>query len=427
MTNSANRMDETNVGNESVINGGPNAIFKQYREQIGNVAERLLEYFENNKTFQTDKIVTVPAVSYTDPNQWRAEIDLIFKRLPLMLALSCEMPKPGDYKAMEVMGVPVLIARDKAGTARAFFNVCAHRWAPVAAEGRGNCPHFRLVCPFHGWSYGADGTLIGIADRAKFGDIDRSTHGLKQLPCEERHGMIFVCLTPGTPLDLDGYYGALLEEFADAGLKDWTFLGSSVLEGPNWKLILTNFFESYHFATQHAKTVALQFISNVNHYEGFGPNMRVGFAKHSIAKLREVPRAQWAQQEGQGFTFMRYLFPNVIGSMYYLSKMISSFGQIFPGPTPDRSRYVMLYLRKEAPKDEGDRERIEKELQSFNVGTDMALRDEDFATGIATQRGLGSGAHEGLLYGRNEAGNHYFQEWLNWYLQADPNLPKPVL
>jgi len=45
--------------------------------------------------------------------------------------------------------------------------------------------------------------------------------------------MIFACLTPGTPLDLDSYYGALLEEFADSGLKDWTFLGSTVLEAPN--------------------------------------------------------------------------------------------------------------------------------------------------------------------------------------------------
>src|SRR5882724_5652105 len=146
------------------------------RERIGEVAETMLEYFEGNKTFQTDKLMTVPAASYTDPNQRSAEIELIFKRLPLMLALSCEMPKPGDYKAMEVVGLPVLIVRDKAGTVRAFLNVCAHRWAPVAREGLGNCAHFRFICPFHGWTYGVDGKLMGIADRAKFGDIDRATH-----------------------------------------------------------------------------------------------------------------------------------------------------------------------------------------------------------------------------------------------------------
>jgi phenylpropionate dioxygenase-like ring-hydroxylating dioxygenase large terminal subunit len=395
------------------------------QQRIGDVAEILLDYYEHHKTFQTDKIMTVPAASYTDPDQWRAEIDLIFKRLPLMLALSCEMPKPGDYKAMEAAGLPVLIARDNAGKARAFLNVCAHRWAPLAAEGLGNCPRFRFVCPFHGWTYGADGKLIGIADAGKFGDLDRSTHGLKQLPCEERHGMIFVCLTPGTALDLDGYYGALLDEYRDFGLQQWTFLGSSALEGPNWKLIWTNFFESYHIAAQHPKTVGLRWVSNVNHYEGFGPNMRVGFALRTIAKLREVPRAQWGEQEGQGFSFMRYLFPSVIGSIY--PSEISLFTQLFPGPTPDKTRVVMLYLRKEPLKDEAEREKVESELKRIDELSIATLRDEDFATGIATQKGLGSGAYEGLLYGHNERGPQYFHEWVNWYLQNNPNSPKPVL
>ena len=393
------------------------------QKRIGDVAEALLEYFESNKTFQAEKMVTVPAASYTDQGLWRAEMDLIFKRLPLMLALSCEMPKPGDYKAMEVVGSPILIARDGAGTARAFFNVCAHRWAPVASEGRGSCQAFRFTCPFHGWTYGADGKLLGIADRAKFGDVEKATHGLKELPCEERHGMIFVCLTPGVALELDSYYGALLGEFADAGLRDWSFLGNSVLEGPNWKLILTNFFESYHFATQHPKTVAVDYVSNVNHYEAFGPNMRIGFAKHAIAKLREVPRMQWHQQEGPAFTFMRYLFPNVIGSLG-LFEASSSFGQLLPGPTPDRTRVVVLHLSRERPKDEDHRKALEKEAQ---LADDRGLRDEDFATGLATQKGLHSGAHEHLLYGRNERGPQYFHEWVNWYLRGDPSAPRPAL
>jgi len=394
------------------------------RQRIGNVAETLLGYFENNKTFQTDKMMTVPAASYTDPEQRRAEIDLIFKRVPLMLALSCEMPKPGDYKAMEMAGSPVLIVRDKAGTVRAFLNVCAHRWAPVAAEGYGNCRRFRFNCPFHGWTYGADGRLLGVADRAKFGDLEQSTHGLKELPCEERYGMIFVGLTPGTALDLDGYYGALIEDYADFGIKDWTFLGRSVLEGPNWKLICTNFFESYHFAAQHPKT-ASDFVSNLNHYEGFGPHLRIGFALRSIAKLREVPRAQWEQQEGRHFLFMRYFFPNVIGSISLDG--ISAFTQLFPGPTLDRTRVVSLLVRKAQPGDEGDREKAQNEFKHSIQQANDILRDEDFATGIATQKGLGSGAYKGLLYGHNERGPQYFHEWVNWYLQDNPTPPKPII
>jgi len=52
------------AGKESAVNRARNG----YRERIGDVAEILLGYFENNKTFQTDKIVTVPAESYVDPS-----------------------------------------------------------------------------------------------------------------------------------------------------------------------------------------------------------------------------------------------------------------------------------------------------------------------------------------------------------------------
>src|SRR3984885_10243096 len=267
---------------EAMIN-----LIQQNRERIGNVAETLLDYSESNRTFQGQDVMTVPALSYTDPSQWRAEIDLIFKRVPLMLALSCELPKAGDYKATDVVGSPILISRDKAGTVRAFLNVCAHRWAPVASTGHGNCSRF--TCPFHGWTYGLDGKLLGIADRAKFGDIDRSAHNLKELPCEERHGMIFVCLTPGNPLDLDTYYGALLSELVHAGLQDWVFLGSRSIDGANWKLTFNNFLETYHFATLHSDTVTTEALSNVNHYEGFGPNMRTTIVYRWITKLREIP------------------------------------------------------------------------------------------------------------------------------------------
>lgn len=90
------------------------------RKRVGDVAETLLHDFEHNTTFQA-------AASYTNPHRWRAEVDLIFKRVPLLLALTCEMPKAGNYKAMEVLGLPILITRDGADTVRAFLNACSHR------------------------------------------------------------------------------------------------------------------------------------------------------------------------------------------------------------------------------------------------------------------------------------------------------------
>jgi len=97
-------------------------------ERIGLAAQRMRTYVEQGQTFRTGAVKRVPARSYTDPDQWKAELELVFRRLPLMLAFTAELPRPGDYKAMDVIGLPVLINRDKAGTVRAFLNVCRRLW-----------------------------------------------------------------------------------------------------------------------------------------------------------------------------------------------------------------------------------------------------------------------------------------------------------
>jgi phenylpropionate dioxygenase-like ring-hydroxylating dioxygenase large terminal subunit len=122
-------------------------------------------------------------------------MDLIFKRLPLLLAFTCEMREPGDYKSVEVAGVPVLIVRGQDGLVRAFIGVCSHRGTVLTENAKGRCEQF--TCPYHGWTYNDRGALVGVAGRRKFGDIVTASRGLTELPSVERAGMIFVSLTPG--------------------------------------------------------------------------------------------------------------------------------------------------------------------------------------------------------------------------------------
>ncbi len=64
----------------------------------GNVAQVLLDYVEQNRTFQSDRITRVPYLNYTDPERWSRELALIFRKVPLMLALTAELPKPGTTR-----------------------------------------------------------------------------------------------------------------------------------------------------------------------------------------------------------------------------------------------------------------------------------------------------------------------------------------
>lgn len=390
-----------------------------YADRIGDVAEIMLDYVENNQTHNTEKVMRVPSSSYTDGNQWLAEMELVFKRVPLMLAFTAELPQPGDYKAMDVSGVPVLINRDKAGKAQAFLNVCAHRAAPVANEGRGNCARF--TCKYHGWTYGQDGKLIGISEASKFGEVDKSEMGLRQLPCEERGGMIFVCLTPNAPIDVDHFFQGFLADFDALDFGNWSYLGSREIEGANWKIAFDGYLEGYHFSSLHPETIHPRTPSNCMHYEGFGPNIRIGFPQRRIAEaLRPIPRDQWGAQENNGFDFVRIFFPNV---SVFVAPEITQVAQLFPGPTPDKNRTVLSYLRREAPRDDADRANLEAMMTFFR---DITYK-EDYLIGLEVQKGLESGAHDELVFGRNERGNQYFHEWLNWYLQDDADMPVPVL
>src|SRR5271170_2165711 len=91
------------------------------------LAETLADYVEHGKTQQAATPFEVAAAQYLDPDRWTLEMERIFKRLPLLLGFTAELPKPGDFKTLDAMGLPVLIARGKDGVVRAFLNVCTHR------------------------------------------------------------------------------------------------------------------------------------------------------------------------------------------------------------------------------------------------------------------------------------------------------------
>jgi len=222
--------------------------------RLQNVAEKLLEYAENGRTFQTDKIVTVPSSAYTDESQWNAEMEKIFRSVPLCVASTAELREANAYKAMEVIGLPILITRGQDGIARAFLNVCSHRGAPIAENGCG--AKKRFACKYHGWTYTNTGELMGVAEQETFGEVDKSKLNLTELPCQEKGGLIFASLTPDTSMDLEGFMDGMLDDLESPAIDfaNWTYLGSREIEGANWKIAFDGYLEGYHFAQLHPET-----------------------------------------------------------------------------------------------------------------------------------------------------------------------------
>jgi phenylpropionate dioxygenase-like ring-hydroxylating dioxygenase large terminal subunit len=387
-------------------------------EKYGDAAERMLHFVETRTTDQAPDIMRVPVADYLSPERWQQEMDRIFLRLPLMLALTIELPDVNDYKAMNVMGKPVVITRAKDGKARAFLNVCKHRAANLAPEGRGNCKAF--ACPYHGWTYANDGSLMGIAEATTFGEVDRATLNMTELPCDEAAGMIFVILTPGMAIDAKAWLGGMYEDFAALKLETWYYHKSRPMDGANWKVAYDGYLEGYHFQAAHTNTVATRTPSNRAVYEGFGPHIRLGFPQNSITRLKDLPRAEWGLQENKGYDFIRMLFPNF---SFFLAPEMCQFAQLFPGPVPDRNTTVLNYIFPTKPDTEEGLKALDEMCDFFyNV-----VLEEDYVLGLRVQNGLESGAMTHQVFGRNEPGNQFFHKWLAYYLDETGQTPEPVM
>ena len=100
-----------------------------------SLVQRAFEHFKQSTTDQADSTMEISLSAYRDETRYGLEIERIFKHLPIAVALSIELPESGSYRAMTVMGVPLLLVRGEDLKVRAMLNVCRHRGAKLCEEG----------------------------------------------------------------------------------------------------------------------------------------------------------------------------------------------------------------------------------------------------------------------------------------------------
>ena len=373
------------------------------RDLLVKLARRNLVHGTNNTVPQAESVVSIPASNYLDPDRWQLEVDRVWKRVPLVLGFSAELAEPGDYRTLDAMGVPVLLVRAGDGSIKGFFNSCSHRGAVVVEEASGNARRF--TCPYHAWSYDQEGALVGILDRADFGEIDVSCNGLTPLACEERAGIVWGCVTPGATLNLDAYlagYDGMLDLL---GLADFTFAGRQSVAGPNWKVAYDGYLDLYHLPILHKNTFGPNY-PNTAIYDAWGPHQRavqpydpavVGVADPDTWSTEALTRGVWT------------IFPHVsIASFAAAGHRLVMVSQLFPGPDVGSSVTTQNFLSS-SPITEADQVEIDQQL-AFLL---HVVRDEDYATGLRLQQALRSGAKDHVMFGRNEAGGQRFHGWVD--------------
>jgi nitrite reductase/ring-hydroxylating ferredoxin subunit len=384
---------------------------------LHDMTRSLLAHGQAGTMELADEVVRVPAASYTDPALFEREKSEIFKRLPLMLALSCELPEPGCYKAMTVIGVPVLLTRQADGSVGAFLNMCSHRGNPLAT-GKGRSTRF--VCGYHGWTFRNDGALLGISSPADFGAVDKTLLCLKRFPVLERAGLVWVILDPASRLSIADFlcgYDRLLETF---GFADWHLFDSRELAGPNWKTAYDGYLDFYHLPVLHAQTFGPDFFNRANYF-AWGPHQRLAAPSVNAQKtgssevidLSCIPEQDWSVDALlQG---VWTIFPHIsIASFYGGGGRGALISQLIPGETVGESMTTQFYVMEFEPTDEAVRQGARDQFDFLKI----VVRDEDYTTGRRQHQALQSGMMDHVLFGRNERGGQVFHQWASRLVAA---------
>lgn len=361
-----------------------------------DVLERVLSHIANKDTDRGDAIWREPVENYLSEERLTAEKRMI-ARAPSVFCPSICLEEVGSYYAREVAGLSLVAVRGHDRSVRVFKNACRHRGAQLV-QGAGN--KRALVCPYHGWAYRLDGHLQSIPDEDGFDGLDKSCHGLVQLPTIEKHGLVFVTLDPDTAAP-DSSKGVL--EFLPAlfGANHKLFdVAESVVEA-NWKLHIESFIEGYHIRHAHPETFYPYGFDNLNVVELCGPHSRVTYPFRRIEAQREIPPAK--RDAKRAISYLYHLFPNTIVSVLSHHTNILLINPV----SVSQTRQVSFRIAHGS-----DDKAIEDAWRDANFVSTAAV-DEDLALVTGIQRSLKTGANEALTFGKYEAAIAHFHKTLS--------------
>ena len=232
-----------------------------------------------------EKAHGLPNECYTNSDYLTIERERIFKDKWSVIGVGSSVPNVGDAQPYNLLGIPLIILRNKERKVRVFHNVCSHRGFKLLDK---PCSLKNVLrCPYHSWSYDFNGKLVAtphigglnIHETEKF---DKSSSNLKEVRTKVWMDIIFVNMN-GDELEFDEYIKPLEERWSKfISKEDQKLLKHSKDHGyfsldvkSNWKFAIENYCESYHLPWIHPELNKVSNISNHYHIQGL-PNRFAG-------------------------------------------------------------------------------------------------------------------------------------------------------
>jgi len=343
----------------------------------------------------------LPNECYLNDEYFKIEREKVFFNNWIVVGVSSSLPNIGDAKPFDLMGVPLLILRDKNNKIRVFHNVCSHRGMILVNE---ECKLRNTIrCPYHSWSYNFDGELIatphvgGMNIHEADGFI-KSKSNLKEVSTHVWMDLIFININKNKknfeesihPLEQQwSKFISKEDQKLIRHAKDFGYFDMEVQS--NWKLAIENYCESYHLPWVHPE---LNRVSNLkDHYH--------------IEDISETFSGQGSNKYSQQFDGNKKLstFPNWPNDLYQNSEYVSLFPNVMLGIHVDhfyafwleplsnkntREHFEMYYVGDEsASSDEY------KEIRKKNFAFWQEVMNEDVAAIEGMQKGRSSPVYNG--------------------------------
>jgi Rieske 2Fe-2S family protein len=271
---------------------------------------------------------------FVSPEIFAQEQRKIFSEQWILVGHQSQIPKGGDYFISEVAGESLIVVRDQRSATRAFYNVCRHRGTRLREDPSGHVP--AIQCPYHAWTYGLDGRLIGAPHMDGVPGFDKADYSLHPVHLGLWEGLIFVNLAD-SPTPLEEWFAPLAGKFSHWNLpmlRSAKRIDYNVQA--NWKLMCENYSECYHCPGVHPTLSKLSPYDSAENDLTEGPFLG-GFMRITKGNSLTMTGKSCALSVGDFRDFDRIfyysVFPNMLLSLHPDYMMVHQLRPLSPDRT----------------------------------------------------------------------------------------------
>jgi glycine betaine catabolism A len=263
---------------------------------------------------------------FVSPEIFAKEQHKIFSKQWVLVGHQSQIAKPGQYFVPRVAEESLIVIGDQRSVIRGFYNVCRHRGTRLQEEACGQAS--AIQCPYHAWTYGLDGRLIGAPHMDEVSGFDKADYSLHPVNLGLFEGFTFVNLEKD-PIPLERWFAPLAGKFSHWNLPQLRSAKRIEYDvRANWKLIFENYSECYHCPGVHPT------LSKVSPYDSaendliegpfLGGFMRINKGKSltmsgnacALSIDYDHEREHEHEHEDKARVFYYSIFPNMLLSMH---------------------------------------------------------------------------------------------------------------